>query len=63
MTNKALQTALDESLGYCAEYRKIIESQDRKVASQAAQIRELDEAVKDRNSQLERFAEAWGCKP
>lgn len=33
MTNKALQTALDTSMGYCAEYRKIIEDLDRKVAS------------------------------
>lgn len=66
MTKQALQTALDESLGYCAEYRKVIENRDqtiqsldRKVASQTERIQELEAAVQDRNSQLERFAAAY----
>lgn len=59
MTNKALQIALDTSMGYCAEYRKIIEELDRKVASQAEKIRELETMVEERTGQLTRFAEAY----
>ncbi len=66
MTNKALQTALDTSMGYCAEYRKVIENRDRtikeldrQVASQAEKIRELETMVEERTGQLTRFAEAY----
>ena len=66
MTNKALQTALDTSMGYCAEYRKVIENRDRtieeldrKVAPQAEKIRELETTIAERNGQLSRFAEAY----
>jgi chromosome segregation ATPase len=52
MTKAALQTALDESLSFCAEYRKIIEKQ-------ALRIRELETALQERTSQLERFSEAY----
>jgi len=66
MTKAALQTALDESLGYCAEYRKVIENRDRSIenqdgtiASQRERIGELEAAVEDRDNQLRRFAEAY----
>ncbi len=52
MTKAALQVALDESLSYCAEYRKILEQQ-------ASRIQELEGTVSERESQLQRFSEAY----
>ena len=39
-------------LNYCAEYRKILEQQ-------ASKIRELETIVQERESQLQRFSEAY----
>ena len=60
MTKPELQKALDESLNFCSEYRKIIEAQERKLAGKEEEIRQLEAMLLERDQQLKRFSEAYG---
>jgi chromosome segregation ATPase len=60
MTKPELQQALDESLNFCSEYRKIIESQERKLAGKEEEIRQLEAMLLEKDQQLKRFSEAYG---
>ena len=60
MTKPELQKALDESLNFCSEYRKIIENQSRKLAGKDEEIRQLEAMLLERDKQLKRFSEAYG---
>ncbi len=60
MTKTALQKALDESLNFCSEYRKIIEAQERKLSGKDEEIRQLEAMLFERDQQLKRFSEAYG---
>ena len=60
MTKPELQKALDESLNFCSEYRKIIENQSRKLAGKEEEVRQLEAMLLERDQQLKRFSEAYG---
>jgi hypothetical protein len=60
MTKPELQKALDESLNFCSEYRKIIENQSRKLAGKEEEIRQLEAMLLERDQQLKRFS-PHGC--
>ena len=60
MTKPELQKALDESLSFCSEYRKIIENQSLKLAGKDEEIRQLEAMLLERDQQLKRFSEAYG---
>jgi hypothetical protein len=59
MRKPELQKALDESLNYCSEYRKIIEDQDRKLAAKEEELQQLEGLLVERDQQLKRFSEAY----
>jgi chromosome segregation ATPase len=59
MTKPELQQALDESLSFCADYRQIIEEQDRQLAAREERICQLEGLLLERNRQLTRFSEAY----
>ena len=60
MTKPELQKALDESLNFFSEYRKIIENQSRKLAGKEEEVRQLEAMLLERDQQLKRFSEAYG---
>lgn len=55
-----LQKALDESLGFCKEYRKIIEEQDRQLAGKEEELRQLEAMLLERDQRCRGFRKPTG---